>query len=344
MLEHNLRIRCFEEFGPRERSVLPEEPEAFLRWLGGSSFLRVPGRDRSRARAVTTLIHGNEPSGLRALLAWLRDGETPATDAVVWIASVATALGPPSFGHRSLPGRPDLNRCFLDPEGDSAEHALARAALGLLRSASPEALIDLHNNTGHNPAYAVGPVADGPHRGLAAMFGRYFVKSALELGALVEATEHDFPSVTIECGLAGSSQADSVARSGLDHFLACNSLPQSPEREPTLLLDPLRVEVLPGFELAIGEQPASGAGFTLAADIDRHNFEQLGPGVVIGWLHDDRPWPLLARGATGEDVSHDYFVRRGERIETRRELMPIMMTTEPAIACSDCLFYIVRPA
>jgi hypothetical protein len=337
-------IRCLDELSPRARSSLPAEPEAFLRELGGSSLLRIPGRDRTRTRAVATLIHGNEPSGLRALHGWLREGHVPATDAVIWIASVAAALEPPLFGHRALPGRLDLNRCFLAPDGSSREHQLARAALELLRAARPEALLDLHNNTGHNPAYAVGSVAGPPEQALAALFGRFFVQSDLVLGALVEATASDFPSVTIECGRAGSPEADATARAGLARYFEADALPSAAEHPPTLLVEPLRVEVCHGVELAFGDAPVPQAGFTVDAEIDRHNFQQLAVGTPIGWLGEDRPWPVRALGASGVDVSRDYFVRHDGRLETCRELMPIMMTTVPAIARSDCLFYVVRPA
>jgi hypothetical protein len=335
-------LRVLDDFDARKRFALPGDVEDFLHQLGDSAVLHVPGRDPGRVRAVATLIHGNEPSGVRAVHGWLRDGDVPATDVVIWIASVATALAPPGFAHRSLPGHRDLNRCFLET-GASAEHRLAALALEQLCARLPEALIDLHNNTGHNPAYAVGPVAGPGEQALAAWFGRYFVHSDLALGALVEATAQRFPSVTIECGRAGSAEADAVARRGLERFLSAETLPAAPERAPQLLLDPVRVELRPDVSIAIGDRPTAGAGFTLAADVDRHNFERLAPGTPIGWLHDEAPWPLVVLDAGGEDVSHDYFARRGARLEARRELVPIMMTTQPAIARSDCLFYIVRP-
>ena len=108
---------------PRSEEV-PPGVEEFLRWLGGPAAIRVPGRDRSRARAVTTLLHGNEPSGVRAVHAWLRSGALPAVDALLFVGAVPAALEPPGFALRSLPGAADLNRCFLAPfEGPDAELA-----------------------------------------------------------------------------------------------------------------------------------------------------------------------------------------------------------------------------
>ena len=81
----------------------------------------------------------------------------------------------------------------------------------------------------------------------------------------------------------------------------------------------------------------------MARDIDRHNFERLSPGTPIGWLGRADGWPLDARDAEGREVSRLLFAARGGVLETRRSLVPIMMTTDSAIARSDCLFYAVQP-
>jgi hypothetical protein len=71
-----LRVRA----APRG-DELAATPEAFLAWLAQPTLFRVPGRDRSRTRVLATLLHGNEPSGLRGLHRWLRAGAPPAVDA-----------------------------------------------------------------------------------------------------------------------------------------------------------------------------------------------------------------------------------------------------------------------
>ena len=64
-------------------------------------------------------------------------------------------------------------------------------------------------------------------------------------------------------------------------------------------------------------------------------------------LEDRGGDPVVARGADGTDRSHELFARDGARLVARRSIVPIMMTTNPEIAHSDCLFYAVerqRPA
>lgn len=334
-------LRIFER---PEAALLGATPVDFLRNLGGPAVFRIPGRDRSRARGLSTLLHGNEPSGLRALHGWLSDGVVPSIDLVIFVGAVEAALEGSGFVHRTLPGRRDLNRCF-QPPFEGGEGLLASQALRLLRESGCEALVDLHNNTGHNPAYGVVTRLDAARLNLTALFARRVVHSELRLGTLVEATAGDFPGIALECGRAGDPAADAVARAGLERYAALEHLERRRVLEPGLdvLEDPIRVCARAGVRLRFGERAAEDADLTLLGDIDRHNFEWLPPGVPVGFVGPGAGWPLEAFGADGEDVSRDLFALRDGLLETRRAGVPIMMTTDVAVARSDCLFYFARP-
>ncbi len=220
---------------------------------------------------------------------------------------------------------------------------MAQQALRLMRESGAECLIDLHNNTGHNPAYGVGPYPGAAELNLVSIFGDRFVHSPLRLGTLVEATREDFPSVTIECGRSGDPTADAIAIRGLESFLSSERLElrRLEARAMQVLTDPVRVCVREGTQLAFGDGPMAGADITIALDIDRHNFEQIQAGSPIGWIGSRDVWPLYASGEAEGDLSRTYFEARGGRIVTRRPLIPIMMTTNRDNALADCLFYIV---
>lgn len=328
---------------PRAVDV-PESPVAFLSALGGATLLRVRGRDRSRVRAVTTLLHGNEPSGLHALHAWLRSDPVPAVDVIAIVAAVETALHGDGFAHRALPGRRDLNRCFFGPP-DEPEGALAAAILRALRVAGPEAVVDVHNNTGHNPAYGVGPLAGKRELALCAHFGDRYVHSTLRLGALVEATTEFAPSVTIEVGRAGDPAADRTALAGLERYVASPdpTAPTEDGRKMLVYRDPRRVSLRPGISLAFADAAVEGADLTIRADVERHNFESVAAGEPIGWVRTDVERPLEVRCADGRDHTDDSFSLNGGLLALRRGGVPIMVTTNAAVASSDCLFYLVRP-
>jgi len=106
---------------------------------------------------------------------------------------------------------------------------------------------------------------------------------------------------------------------------------------------PSRVNIRTGARLAFGNAPVPGADITVRSGIDGQNFKLMPAGSIVGWLSGGGGWPLWAVGAEGQDVSRDLFDARGEVLATRRDIIPIMMTTDPGIAISDCLFYVVSP-
>jgi hypothetical protein len=323
------------------RDRIPDDPLEFLASLEGPSVWRVGGRDSSRVRMVTTLLHGNEPSGFLAVHDWLRSGEYPATDVVFVVAHVEAARLNPVFTHRRAPKRRDLNRCFLGPFED-VEGEIARAILEVVRDVRPEALIDVHNNTGHNPAYGVGVEPTPEALWLTALFGRDFVWSHLQLGALLEAVE-DCPAVTVEVGKSHAAEADRVAREGLSRFLNAETLfDANAQAAPVrVLLMPMRARMAPGCTLVMAQQPDAQADLTMPDDLDRHNFETVDVGARVGWVRGEA-CPLQLLDEDGTDRAPDYFEHRNGELVARRPFMPIMITVDAAIAASDCLFYVVH--
>ncbi len=324
------------------RSEIPSEDLAFLELLAGPAILRLGGRDPTSVRAVTTLLHGNEPSGLRAIHRFLRSSQVPATNVFFYVGSVATALHAPAFSHRALPGRRDANRVW-SPPWDTDEGQVARTVLDSIRDANPESLVDLHNNTGHNPAYGVAFRIGLPERSLVSLFADRVVHTPLTLRTLVEATVDMCPSVTIECGRAGDPRADQVAYQGLCQYLAADRIDFEEPRRPVVVFGgPVRVCLEDTIDLAFADTPVTAVPVTISKDIDRHNFECLTAGSPIGWLEPGTGWPLRAIADSGEECSHALFEEKDGELRTRRDFIPIMMTTNREVAKSDCLFYAVQ--
>ncbi len=332
-------VRIWEAPSPAE---LGETPEAFLERLERATLLRIPGRDRTHTRVFSALLHGNEPSGLRALHRWLLRGVAPAVDLLCFVGAVEAAHAEPGFAHRMLPGGRDLNRCFAPPF-TGPEGRVAKALLAHLRAARCQALVDVNNNTGHNPPYAVASRTDPERLALASWFADRFVDLDLRLGTMIEATQDDFPGITLECGRAGDPAADDEAERILTRFAEAEELPRKAARPLTVLHEPVRVSLRPGCSVAFDASPQAIADLTVVDDIDRHNFETVPPGTRVGWLGQPGEWPLEARGANGRDVSRELFSERDGCVVTQRELVPMMITTDPVIARLDCLFYVVRP-
>ena len=324
---------------PAPADVQPDA-DSFLDTLAGPTIFRRAGRTPGRTRVVAGTLHGNESSGLRAIHAALRSEVPPAVDTLFFIGAVEAARTPPRYSNRMLPGRRDLNRCFRAPF-EGPDGAVAAAALDVLRSARPEAVIDLHNNSGRNPAYGVSAHLDGTHLGLVSLFAERVVHSTLALGTFMEAFEGQAPAITAECGRAGTPEADAAASAGLERFLRLERIDAIfiSSRPMSVLTDPVRVCLSPLATVAFAPAPVAGASVTLDDEIDRHNFESVAAEMRLGWVSPGEPWPLVALDATGTDISRRLFHLDGKELRTRATMVPIMMTTDAVIARADCLFY-----
>lgn len=326
-----------------DRNNIGSTVEEFLRWLEGPTAIWITGADTSRTRAYSTLLHGNEPSGVIALHRWLRAGETPAVNIVFFVGAVSAALAEPGFAHRMLPGRRDLNRCFAGPDDDD-EGRLAAQLLRLVRSADCEALVDVHNNTGHNPPYGIATTLRAQSLSLVSLFANRCVHSDLNLGTLTEATG-EIPSVAIEAGRSNTPEADAVALAGLERYVhRANLFHELDTSDMRIYECPVQVRLSDGTRVKFSSEPSPDADLTLLPEVDAYNFDGADAGTLLGWVRDGVPWPLAASDANGCDVSRDHFEIRDGMLLARLAILPIMMTTDQRIAHDDCLCYLVRDA
>lgn len=316
--------------------------EEFLTRLGGPAWLSFPGEDRTRTRAISTLLHGNEPSGIHAVFDWVKSGERPAVNLVCFIGAVQAALAPPGFGYRNLPGWKDLNRCFCDPF-DGREGEITAEVLRSLRFVEPEALLDIHNTSGMGPCYTVSTRHTAKHEVLTNLFSQHFILTDLRLGTLMEATEDDFPTITVECGGANDPGATKVATQGLFQYATTDSLFQIPQRRLDLTIHkhPIRVELCNGAQVAYASAPVPGKDLTFHADVDQYNFGVVPSGRVLGWLGPRGLGGLRALDAEGQNRSHEFFSNRDGSLEVIQSTRFFMVTTDPDIAQNDCLFYVI---
>lgn len=315
----------------------------FLNRLGQPTCILFSGRDPSRTRAMVTLLHGNEPSGLMALQRWLALGEQPAVNLLCIVASVHAALAQPLFSHRMLPRAKDLNRCF-EPPFDGEQGLLAEEILALLRAHQPEAVIDMHNTSGSGPSFGVCTHLDRQHDALASLFTRRLIVSHIRLGALMEISDARCPTVTIEVGGRLDAEAHTLAFEGLRRFAQAERV-LAPDDEVEwgleLLDDPVRLELREGVTLAYGESPVAGHDITLRRDIEHHNFGSVHCDTSLGWINGDIGERFRAVDSNGQ-CALDAVVRGEDgELYPAQSLKLFMITTNAHIAETDCLFYAV---
>lgn len=321
---------------------LPGNFDDFLNMLNGPTAITMLGQSSERCRAVVTLLHGNEPSGAQAIFHYLKSGARPKVNTLFVLASVKTALTPPRFFYRMLPGKRDLNRCFQPPFED-AEGQLAEAILDLLDQARPECLIDIHNTSGSGPAFAVSVNEDRDHKALSSLFTNDLIVTDLRLGALMELSEMQVPTVTIECGGAKDYSAQIIAKEGLHRYLDTEHVLADPNAhyQVNVFRNPIRLETALEGEVAYSDAPVDKALITLPAQAEKFNYGMLTRDEAIAYLGEPGIRALRARDHQGNERLDEFFQEREGRLYPRHAMKVFMVTTNPDIAASDCLFYFI---
>lgn len=316
--------------------------EAFIETLAAPTCIFLEGEDTARTRALVTLLHGNEPSGVMALFRWLKSGQRPAVNLVCIVPSIAAALQPPLFSHRMLPRARDLNRCFKPPF-DDAQGALAEEILEILHMHRPEAVIDMHNTSGSGPSFGVCTHMDRHHDALVSLFTQRLIVSNLGLGALMEISEHSYPTVTVEVGGRMDEAAHELAYEGMCRYFAADTVldPGDTDWGLDLLHNPIRLELREHVTLTYAEQPVADYDLTLRSDIEHLNFGTVPPDTLLGWASSPERDLFTAIDAGGRCAVTRLVRIENNEIYPAQALKLFMITNNPDIASADCLFYAV---
>ncbi len=322
---------------------LQENHLAFLSTLTVPTVIDITGKDTRRCRVVTTLLHGNEPSGLIALHHWLtqlNDLTVPQTNIRFIICSVEAAQLLPLLSHRYLNEGHDINRCFGNK---SLQNYYLRAQLisNAIEAVSPELVVDLHNTSGSGPAFAVCTEVTSHVLSIISLFCKNVIVSGIKLGALME-QNFNCPVITIECGGAQDHQAHHVAFQGIDNIAKIKETNNVVHQDVNIIYQPLRLKLRSKVCLSYGLFNTGNSGVTLLSSIEEINFGGVKKGQLLGWLDNLGLANLELIDAMNNDVVNDYFTTKDNKLICKQSMQIFMATSNKEIAQTDCLFYIVK--
>ena len=337
-----------EYFRNPQTDFLKATPIEFLESLNGPVVIDISGIDSSRTRVFTTLIHGNEPSGIIAFHQWLlelsENQQRPFTNIRIIIPSIAAALNSPVFTTRFQVGCKDLNRCFDSKEEACEQTELANEIEAAIRQVKPESVIDMHNTSGSSPAFSVAVKAGDSEKNLAAFFCNQLIHSQIRLGALME-LDFNCPIVTIECG--GSEDTISVKRAyyGIKQLTELDDLKIELENETVDVFNqPIRVRLKQGLSLAYSDTELVEENLVLVIDNERRNFGVTHKRTFLGWSKASCLETLSALNHQGKNICDELFEVNQGKLFTRKDLNFFMATDRANIAVADCLFYVTEVA
>lgn len=321
-------------------------PEGFLdisasdlhRLLPKPSLIHLKGRQQA-AVFVSILLHGNEDVGLKAIQALLKNylnHELPRSLSI-FCGNIQAAR----YGLRHLDGQPDFNRIWPGSDHEMCQETqMAEAIIGEFKHQGLFASIDLHNNTGLNPHYACTNRLDSESLHLARLFSRTVVYFQRPLGVQSMAFASLCPSVTLECGKAGSNNGVIHAAEMLDAVLNLQKFPtQAPHKTEIDLFHTVGIVKIPEhLSFSFGNQSAD---LIFDEALDHLNFCELPEGFEFAKISHQDAF-LRVADESGQDVSKSYFNTENDRLLLARELMPSMLTLDTRVIRQDCLCYFME--
>jgi hypothetical protein len=326
------------------------DDEVLVGLAGQPALIHIPAASTAlapRARLVSCLLHGNEPSGFVAMVDVLRRGERFPFDLWVLIGNVRAATEDGLYAHRHLDDQEDFNRLWGVRSATTDMRRCAAAILEQVRSADLEAAVDLHNNSGRNPYYSILTQLSPEGVLLASLCADTMLLWRLHLHTLIEALATVCPAVSVECGAPHLSDGNAFASGVVHRFLTAAdfAVPAVDDRpQPQQMVEILhRVTVRPDVEFSFGAA-VDGADFVVVPELDRYNFEVLPALHTIGHVDPGAAMPLFACDVTGRDVTDQLFRMTPDgAVIVAADVMPMMMTTTVQQARRDCLCYTARP-
>lgn len=325
-----------------ELQILSSLPAGFLEcgtrdlysMFNRPTLIHLPGDHPAPPLFVSTLLHGNETTGFTALQNVLRHYEgRPPRPVSVFLGNLVAAHD----DERYLPGQPDYNRIWS--QGAGPEHEIAHRVVDVMRELDVCACIDIHNNTGRNPHYAIINSRDPRHLAMAGKFSKTVVYATYPDSSCSVAFSALCPAVTLEAGVVGdASGVDHVAR----YLTAC--------MEGDVWLDDADVDIDLYHTVAMVRVKDScsvgmlgeGADLELSPDVDSLNFNMLEPGTPLGYARNDCSECVTVHTEDASLTRSDFLaVERGE-LRTTRPVMPAMLTTDCDIIRMDCMCYLME--
>lgn len=307
--------------------------------LPGPSLIHLPGR-REAPLFVSVLLHGNEDTGWRAIQSILEKHAASGLPRAlsVFIGNLEAARR----GLRRLDGQPDYNRVWpgaVDP--DLPECRMAREVVDDMARRGVFASVDVHNNTGLNPHYACVNDLGQPHLHLATLFSRTVVYFRRPLGVQSAAFARLCPSVTVECGKAGSAGSLEHAAEFLEACLHLSEFPAHavPAQDIDLFHTVATVKVPDGLSFGFG---APDRDIDFLPQLDHLNFRELERGALLGHVRPGSRACLQAVDEEGGEVGERLFDCGGGQIRLKTPLMPAMLTRDERVIRQDCLCYLME--
>lgn len=322
--------------------ILDTPAHQLIEKISDHSLFLVKGKVQ-RPLFVSVLQHGDETTGWEALRRFLKNHRTNLPRSlVIYFGNMQAA----AQNQRLVSGQLDFNRCWpgLHRQQNPTAKKLAQLT-EIIKALDPFASVDIHNNSGRNPHYAGINSLNGEFINLASLFSDTIIHFTSPDGTQSGAFAQFCPSVTLECGQAGTADGTEQTITFLENLIHLPHLKQVPgiaeHQEVMNMFSTVKIKKDTPFSVG---QADTEAAFVVEAELDRHNFKWLAPGTPFGTLRSDQQaMPLVVTDPLGHDITGHYFDQVGTQVVLKQSVMPAMITQSEQAIELDCLCYLMRP-
>lgn len=287
---------------------------------------------------ISTLLHGNETSGILALNRFLKQylGKKPPHNLCIFYGNTLAA----SRALRHLPEQPDWNRIWCPQElPESFEKMMAQELLSFVSQLPLMACIDIHNNTGNNPPYGCINHTGMNFQKLSALFDEKMIYFTEPHQVLSMCLAPYAPSMTIEAGLPGEVNGIDLIVVFLNKLMNISSIDEMEAPTKTSLYQTVARVIIPkDLDIDFEFSRKSHNHYSLLKNIEDFNFHQISKQTLLGFCKK----PFLVTDDDGRNVFDQYFEFYEGELRTKIPITPAMLTKNQYVLKSDCLCYIMK--
>lgn len=289
---------------------------------------------------ISTLLHGNETSGIRAVQKLLgrynKNGQVIPRSICLFIGNPQAA----QVGLRILPGSVDYNRIWAG--GNGPENQMADQLFALVKKKGVRSSVDIHNNTGQNPFYSCVNTLSDAVLSLANLFSPTIVYATKPQEVFTVRFSQLGPAVTLECGMSSDSGSVDYIEDFLERCLRMeDSPPQVPDDRNVSVYHTIGRLLVPENADISFEPGCKKVDFCFASDIDTLNFRHLYPHRSLG-VRNNSGLKLQVINNDGVDVADTFIYYHHNRILLAKEVFPAMLTLDKRVIFQDCLGYFME--
>lgn len=295
---------------------------------------------------ISTMLHGNETSGLYAIQKFLKAQEGKANR-----PSYAILLGNPrafQSNKRLVGGQLDRNRIW-ELDGNHEDHALSRQVIERLINYPLVCAIDIHNNTGKNPYFCCVNRLDQKTLGMASLFDADALFFEDPATAFTTFMGRFCPSVTLECGMSGDELGILKAVKFIKeatHFALADHLDKLVFKKSVFksfgkfkIPKETKISFIsPGQEIST---LSNSQGVAFFSDLEKFNLKLVPEGTSLGFIHGSLN-QVNIQSEFEEDLFSELFLIEKQNLIVKNDFYAAMVTKDVEVAKADCFFYFLK--